>query len=258
MTDCTDDERRRLAVVRSHLYMLGEVTRDPGRVSDLAALLAEDFIWQTPSTDPARGVARDRASYLALFANADQAPVAECLVELEVELLAVTVQGKRIAGETMSTGRRGDGITYSNRYHQLWRFDDDDRIAEYRIYADTQHLAALHAAGHELIARRFIDGLALGATDRVTDILGDGLRWHIHHSSGERQIFDRAGALLHIAAEPLAGLAPVADAMPSHGDETVVEAAMPSGATHLFFLTFEAGLIAGIREYRLQAADRII
>ncbi|XHR99375.1 hypothetical protein ACFB49_09710 [Sphingomonas sp. DBB INV C78] len=258
MVHHTDEDYRHLAVVQAHLSLLAAVTRDPSRTDELAALLAEDFTWQTPSIDPARGQTRDRASYLALFANPALVPAAERLVELEVELLAVTVQGKRVAGETLSSGRRGDGIAYGNRYHQLWLFDDNGQIAEYRIYADTLQVAALHTAGHELVARRLIDGLACGSADRVVDILGAGLRWQIHRPSGEVEIFDRTAALSRITHEPLISLAPIRDTILSQGETMVVETALPSGQLHLFFLTFEAGLIAVVREYQLQTTGRAV
>lgn len=245
----SNEEQRRLDMASYHLSLLGQILHDRQRVHDLSALLADDFFWQTPSVDTARGARRDKASYLALLANPDLLPEAERFTALAVKMLAATVHDRRVAGEAISTGLRADGIPYSNRYHQLWLFNDDDRIAEYHIYSDTQHVAEVHAEGHKLVARRFIDGLAEGNADTVTRVLADDLHWHLNHSTSGTQTFDSTTALTHIAATPCTGLKPRISGIIAQDDKVVVEAELQSGTSHVFVLTLAKGLITEIREY---------
>lgn len=138
-----EGERRNIARVHLHLQCIAAAATDRAAIPALEDLLAPDFQWATPSSDPLRRNSRGRNEYLALF-NSEPGMVHPAqLVSLQLHLDRVMAEGDWVAAETHSSGLRADGLPYNNFYHQAWRFDHAGRIAEYRIYSDTATLDEL-------------------------------------------------------------------------------------------------------------------
>ncbi len=185
-----------------------------------------------------------------MLGRPDLLPAHERFVALEVRLLDSTVEGLRIAGETISEGFRQDGLRYANRYHQLWRFDDDDRIVEYRIYADTLNVAAVQAEGIERIALAFIECLAQGDAQQATGLLADSFCWLVRHGERAEEMLDKAAALGRIRDEPANGLAALPGGVLVQNDRVAIETVDPCAGWRQIMLRFDHGRIVAMRDYR--------
>lgn len=250
----TLDEGRLLSVVENHLAAIGEIIRDPTRVSVLEPLLAPGFTWQTPSEAAGDSVIRDRASYLAMLGIPDLLPEHERFVELKVVLLAATVQGRRVAGECASEGIRRDGLRYANRYHQLWHFDDDHRIVEYRIYGDTANTASVRDEGLALRVSTILDCFAASDTALAEGLLANDLIWTFPNGAGGDIVLNKSAILDQIARGRV--LRPLADGTFSQSGRVIVEVEDEDGRHRVLVCLLVAGMIARVREYGGPPSER--
>jgi ketosteroid isomerase-like protein len=144
----SERERSNLAAVHEHIAAANAAFSEPGQVHRVGALLAENFVWCTPSSDGARGVERSRQLYLDIIAQPTLPGSPDAFASLQLKLVATTAQGNRVAAECESYGVRNDGIVYHNYYHQLWLFDAAGKIAAYKIYDDSKHVADVQIEGN--------------------------------------------------------------------------------------------------------------
>jgi ketosteroid isomerase-like protein len=258
----TAQERAHVAAVHAHMAAVVAVAADPAALPRLASLLADDFTWCTPSANPQRGVVRSRADYLAMLSNPAVVPEPARFASLDLRIQSTLVQGCRVAGESESIGQRRDGLAYHNYYHQLWRFDDHGRILEYRIYDDSAHVAAIHAAGNVKIVREFLESFAAASPFDVASQLADELTWTVQSATTAAQPIGKQKTLairanLHTSGQRLIiEIAP--DGITADGDRIAVEATSvrheaqraQTSRHHCVFL-LEGGLIKTIREYSL-------
>jgi ketosteroid isomerase-like protein len=245
-------EQAHLATVRAHLAAVVAVAADPGRLPELAALLADDFTWCLPSANAERGVTRSREAYLGMLANPALVPEPAQFARLELRLVAATVQGDRVAAETESIGARRDGLEYHNYYHQVWRFDAAGRILEYRIYDDTEHVAATHVAGNLQVVQRFFAALSAGDTAAVAACLDDAFQYE---RVGQAAPLERAAWLAAIEACRARGDLPVfefpPDGLTASGERLALEARVlrPATADHHFLLQMQRYRILRLRDH---------
>jgi len=250
----TATEQAQIAAVHEHMAAVVAAAHDPAAVTRLAALLADNFTWRTPSSDPLRGVVRDRDLYLAVVGNPAFVPEPEQFVDLELKISGTTVQGNRVAGESESYTLRRDGTLYNNIYHQLWIFDDAGKIQEYRIYEDSEHVAAVHCESNVNVVRAFLDRLSSGDFAAAAALTKDDLAWTVRSDGSAERVFDKQAAFELIGGSAGLSIAPRADGITAQGDRVVVEAetrASPADAPQWQIFSFEMDwcLIRAIREY---------
>ena len=226
--DLTAVEQARVAIAHEHMAAVVAVSKDPAALPRLAALLADNFTWRTPSSDPRRGALRSRELYLAIVGNPAFVPEPERFVELELKITATTAQGHRVAGEAESYSVRRDGTIYHNRYHQLWIFDDASKISEYRIYDDSEHVAAVHCESNIKIVRGFLDHLSSGDIAAAASLTADDLTWILRTGGTNETIQDKRTAFALIGdtqrktAPPL--VTPLSDGITAQGERVAMEA----------------------------------
>ncbi|MDB5394798.1 MAG: hypothetical protein JWM91_2304 [Rhodospirillales bacterium] len=260
--DLTATEQRHVAVAHEHMAAVVAASKDPAATPRLAALLADDFTWQTPSSDPARGTLRNRDLYLAVVGNPAFVPEPERFVDLELKILATTAQGSRVAGEAQSYSVRRDGTIYHNHYHQLWVFDDAGKISEYRIYDDSEHVASVHGESNIKVVRDFLDYLSSGNAAAAAALAAEDLSWALRTSGAGERILDKNTAFALIAdargQAALSLIAPLPDGITTQGERVVVEAeARTDGGSgdivqaewRQFVFTMSQCRIQTIREY---------
>jgi ketosteroid isomerase-like protein len=226
--DLTAMEQARVAIVHEHMAAVVAVSKDPAALPRLAALLADNFTWRTPSSDPGRGALRSRDLYLAIVSNPAFIPEPEQFVDLELKITATTAQGHRVAGEAESHSVRRDGTIYDNRYHQLWIFDDASKISEYRIYDDSEHVAAVHCESNIKIVRGFLDHLSSGDIEAAASLTADDLTWILRTGGTSETIQDKRTAFALIGdpqrktAPPR--VTPLSDGITAQGERVAMEA----------------------------------
>jgi ketosteroid isomerase-like protein len=226
--DLTATERAHVAIVHEHMAAVVAVSKDPAALPRLAALLADNFTWRTPSSDPGRGVLRSRDLYLAIVGNPTFVPEPERFVDLALKITATTAQDHRVAAEAESHSVRSDGTTYHNHYHQLWIFDDAGKISEYRIYDDSEHVAAVHCESNIKIVRRFLDHLSSGDLAAAASLTTDDLTWILRKGGASETVQDKQTAFALIGdtqrktAPPL--VTPLSDGITAQGERVAMEA----------------------------------
>jgi ketosteroid isomerase-like protein len=123
----------------------------------LESLLASDFISFTPTSDPDRQQQLDKQAFIDSIRDQSS----HLKPESQLEIVAHTAHGNRVATETNSEVLREDGSTVRIRYHQLFLFDSPGRIAQYRTYMDSAAVVDSAIARGEALVRNFVT--ALGA-----------------------------------------------------------------------------------------------
>jgi ketosteroid isomerase-like protein len=249
-----------VAAVHEHMAAVVAASRDPAAVQRLAALLADNFTWRTPSSDPARGVVRNRELYLAVVGNPAFVPEPEQFVDLELKILGTTVEGNRVAGESESYTLRRDGTLYNNLYHQLWIFDDAGKIQEYRIYEDSEHVASVHCESNVKVVRAFLDLLSSGEIAAAAALTKDDLAWTVRPDGPAERVFDKKAAFALIGGGSGLRAAPRPDAITAQGDRVIVEAEIRTGPSdtpkwRIFAFEMDWCLIRAIREYGQTGPD---
>jgi ketosteroid isomerase-like protein len=257
----TATEEAQIAVVHEHMAAVVAAAHDPTAVTRLAALLADNFTWRTPSSDPLRGVVRDRDLYLAVVGNPAFVPEPEQFVDLELKISGTTVQGNRVAGESESYTLRRDGTLYNNIYHQLWIFDDAGKIQEYRIYEDSEHVAAVHCKSNVKVVSAFLDRLSSGDVAAAAGLTKDNLAWTVRTDGSAERVFDKNSAFELIGGSPRLSITPCPGGITSQGDRVIVEAETRAGPKdrakwQIFAFELEWCLIRAIREYGQTAPAR--
>jgi len=215
----SERERTNVATVQEHIAAANAAFSDPSQAPRVDALLAEDFVWCTPSSDGARGAERSRQLYLDIIANPTLPGSPDAFASLQLKLLATTAQGDRVAAECESYGVRNDGIVYHNYYHQLWRLDDAGKIAVYKIYDDSKHVADVQLEGNVKKVLDHLRGRAVAAGARPLQVLPDSVM-----AQGDRV------AVMARAPATAAGGAPE--------------------ILHQFVFELENGAIKSVREFR--------
>lgn len=236
------------------MALVASLVTDKLKLSELQAVLAEDFTWQTPSADPARGAPLSKAIYLAVV-------TADAFASLDLKVLTTTAQDNRVAAESESNGVRKDGIPYKNRYHSLWEFNPDGKISRYRIYHDTQHIADIQTLAHTQIALAFLDALTAGKPDQAEPLLANDITWKAHHTNHTGLSMDKAATLAAITGihQVLPGFTIEPDPATITAQHNRVALQASSKATHIngrpysnvyhFLFTIESGKIQRIDEY---------
>ena len=252
--DLSATAQAQIAAVHEHMAAVVAASHDPAAVQRLAALLADSFTWLTPSSDPSRGVVRDRELYLAVVGNPAFVPEPEQFVDLELKIKGTTVEGNRVAGESESYTLRRDGTLYNNLYHQLWIFDDAGKIQEYRIYEDSEHVAAVHCESNVKVVRAFLDHLSSGDMDAAAALTKDDLAWTVRTGGSAERAFDKKAAFALIGGNPGLSIAPRPDGVTAQGDRVIVEAETRAGPNdppkwQVFAFEMDWCLIRAIREY---------
>jgi ketosteroid isomerase-like protein len=256
----TAAERAHIATAEAHLAAVAAVAADPARLPQLEALLAQDFTWCIPSANPARGVTRSRSDYLGMLANPAIVPEPAQFAHLELRILATTVQGDRLAAESESVGWRRDGLEYHNYYHQVWRFDAEGRIVEYRIYDDSEHVAATHTAGNLQVVHRFLAALATGDSAALDADLAESFTLVVPTAAGAARTLDKPATLAAVAEQRARGCLPDVELLPDGitacGDRIAVEArtTRPAITQHHLVFQLERYRIAVVRDYALGRA----
>lgn len=255
----TASEEAHIAAVHEHMAAVVAVSKDPSALPRLAALLAGNFVWQTPSSDPARGVELSRDLYLAVVGNPLFVAEPERFVDLQLKILATTAQDDRVAGQAESYTARRDGTIYNNHYHQLWVFDAAGKIAEYRIYGDSEHFAALHAESNVKVVVAFLDCLSAGDSAAAAPLLADQLTWTLRTGGGEELTFEAQAARALIGGahpeRPRGVIAPVPDGITAQGNRVALEARVQNADENgraewrQFIFTLDQCRIQTIREY---------
>jgi len=190
-----------------------------------------------------------------MLANPAVVPETAQFASLELRILATTVQGQRLAAESESIGRRRDGLEYHNFYHQVWRFNDAGLVVEYRIYDDSEHVAATNMAGNLLVVRRFLGALAAGDADTLATLVTDGFRLVVPAAAGTTRTLDRAAVCAALAGRSASNRACRLDILPggitASGDRLAIEArsADPGGSLHHLLFQLERYRIAELRDY---------
>jgi ketosteroid isomerase-like protein len=256
----TATEQAQVAAVYEHMAAVVAAAHDPAAVTRLAALLADNFTWLTPSSDPVRGVVRDRELYLAVVGNPAFVPEPEQFVDLELKILGTTVEGNRVAGESESYTLRRDGTLYNNLYHQLWIFDDAGKIQEYRIYEDSEHVASVHCESNVKVVRAFLDRLSAGEVVSAAALTKDDLAWTVLIDGDTERVFDKKATFALIGGGSGFSIAPRPDGVTAQGNRVIVEAetrTRPNDTPKWQTFAFEMDwcLIRAVREYGQSGPD---
>lgn len=175
--------------------MAGWVSPEEGR-RRLTAIQSEKFQWWIPSGDPHLQVVRDREAYIKL--TNDFQFRRYIMPGSEVRIFATTAQDNRVATEMTSdiAERRGGGVQgYTNRYHQLFEFDDAGKIVRYALYMDTQVPARDQQWTGQKIAENFVRALSVGGVMYMSTLLADDASWTTERVEPVAPIVSKANIL---------------------------------------------------------------
>jgi ketosteroid isomerase-like protein len=192
--DLTAQESRNVKTACEQMAaaMAGWVNPEEGR-RRLMAIQADNFQWWIPSGDPKLVVARDRESYIKL--TNDFQFRRYVMPGSEVHIFATTAQDNRVATEMTSdiAERRGGGVQpYTNRYHQLFEFNEAGKIVKYALYMDTQIPVRDQLWTGQKVAENFIRALSAGGVMYMSTLLTDDATWTT----------ERVGALTPLVSKP--------------------------------------------------------
>lgn len=156
----------------------GWANADEGR-RRLEAIQAEDFKWFVPVADPSAQQYGTRETYVQL--------VVERQFDMykpgsKVEIFATTAQGNRVATEMIADIYTKDGEPYTNRYQQLFFFNDAGKIQEYRLFQDSE----IHTWDYDQAIKRevlrFFEAMSSSGTALVRDMLADNATWEVRRA----------------------------------------------------------------------------
>lgn len=243
----TPEERRNVAAAYEQLDAAMVGWRDPaeGR-RRLDAVLADDFVWFVPTSDPARqarGTKQDYIDYVTVFQHENYLPGSR------VEIFAHTVHGGRVATEMLSDIVRKDGSSYRNRYHQLFQFNDQGRVREYRLYMDSAVIVTDAFAACERAARAFIEALPSGKAARIGQHVTSDFCWAPANGGDPLDLEALSEILRGVKAKGAFSLEIVPEGLIAGQDIFSVEAASGPGVVHSLVATLEEGLIARVEEF---------
>jgi ketosteroid isomerase-like protein len=178
-SDLTPQEYRNVKTACEQMAaaMAGWVTPEEGR-RRLMAIQADNFQWWVPSGDPKLVVVRDREAYIKL--TNDYQFRRYVMPGSKVRIFATTAQDNRVATEMTSdiAERRGGGVqSYTNRYHQLFEFNDAGKIVKYALYMDTQIPVRDQLWTGQKVAENFIRALSAGGVMYLSTLLTDDATW---------------------------------------------------------------------------------
>ncbi|MFD0849034.1 nuclear transport factor 2 family protein [Sphingosinicella xenopeptidilytica] len=246
-TCLTPEERRNVAAAYEQLdaAMAGWRDRAEGR-QRLDAVLADDFVWFVPTSDPARqarGSKQDYIDYVTVFQHENYQPGSR------VEIFAHTAHGNRVATEMLSDIVRKDGSPYRNRYHQLFKFNDKGQVKEYRVYMDSAVIVTDAFAACERAVRAFIAALGSGDARTLKVHVTENFRWLPADGAGGLDV-DAVAALVQAAkAKRTLTLEIIPEGLIAEEGVASIEVTSGDGVVHSLVATLQGDRIAGIEEF---------
>jgi ketosteroid isomerase-like protein len=105
---------------------------DAGRAMEAFARMSTDIRFDLVAPPPAGGV-YDLDGFIKFFTGTMAPAMA---APFRVKIIAMTVEGERVAVESESDCMNGKGFKYNNRYHSLFLVRDG-KIVELREYLDS-------------------------------------------------------------------------------------------------------------------------
>lgn len=161
----------------------------------LEAILADDFKWFVPVADPSVQQYGTRETYVQLVIDRQFNMFKP---GSKVEIFATTAQGNRVATEMIADIYTKEGEPYTNRYQQLFFFDDAGKIREYRLYQDSE----IHNWDYDQAIKRnvlrFFEAMSSSGTALVRDMLADDATWEIRRAGNGVVSMDRAEAVAEL------------------------------------------------------------
>lgn len=225
--------------------------------SKLNAILADDFVVYTPTSDPSRFVEGNRDDYMQLVSATQR----EKYAEGNLQVLGTTAQGNRVATEMRAFFVGKDGVKTEDYYHQLFVFDAKGKIELCKQYTDTARVMRQNSEAGVRVAEAWLKALSTGSTEIAQSVLAEDFTWTVFRAEDPRRPMTKQMALKAIGGIPtvLKGLSITAlpDGITAEGDRVSVQAA--SHGTHVngkeynnvyhFIMTLRDGRIQSIRQY---------
>jgi ketosteroid isomerase-like protein len=237
--DLTPWERRNLAAAYECIAacVAGWTNTTEGR-SRLDAVLADDFVQFTPTSDPARRVRPDKHEYIDRVTNVERL---EYQPGSRMQITGHTVHGDRVATETSTDIIRLDGSPYRNRLHQFFLFNAASRIVEYRTYMDSATIVDDATAATSARARAFFSALETGSAPELNACVAATFRFH-----------GADGAAMLNATELLNLCRRIKSRHPGFADANVVaepDVASVEAGSSVFIVRLEKGRVVLVEEF---------